>query len=85
MPGRRDPAQQRLQVTVADDDWGSSDDLIGSCAASLRGLCDGEPHDLALPVLGSLPESRLSLSMQFEPFTGGGPSGLRGVFISQAL
>lgn len=58
---------------MADEDWGGADDLIGSCAAPLSGLCDGEEHALELPVLGSLPESRLSLSLQFEPFTGGPP------------
>ena len=68
---RRDPAAQRLQVTVADADWHGTDDLIGTCAASLRSLCDGGEHTLELPVLGALPESRLSLSVQFEPFTGG--------------
>ena len=61
---------QRLQITVADDDWHGTDDLIGSSVASLRDLCDGQDHDLELKVLGSLPDSRLSLSVHFEPFTG---------------
>ena len=31
-------------MAVADEDWGGADDLIGSCAAPLSGLCDGEEH-----------------------------------------
>lgn len=49
----RDPAAQSVTVRVMGEDGSTTDDYLGSAAADLGPLCDGQEHRLQLDLKGS--------------------------------
>ena len=48
----REPGSATLRVRVMDEDLLKEDDTLGVAAAALGPLCDGQRHELSLPVQG---------------------------------